>query len=126
MSRIKIKRSPDMDALFQAILTLKDMDECYSFFSDLLTVQEVGAIAQRMQVARMLAEGNTYESIRRQVPVSSSTITRINTELRYGSGGYQMVLERLYPTPLSVPQAPTVKAQSIQVTDTLSSAITGS
>lgn len=97
MSRIKIKRSPDMDALFQAILTLKDMDECYSFFSDLLTVQEVGAIAQRMQVARMLAEGNTYESIRRQVPVSSSTITRINTELRYGSGGYQMVLERLYP-----------------------------
>lgn len=97
MSRIKIKRSPDMDALFQAILTLKDMDECYSFFSDLLTVQEVGAIAQRMQVARMLAEGNTYESIRRQVPVSSSTITRINTELRYGSGGYQMVLQRLYP-----------------------------
>lgn len=97
MSRIKIKRSPDMDALFQAILTLKDMDECYSFFSDLLTVQEVGAIAQRMRVARMLAEGNTYESIRRQVPVSSSTITRINTELRYGSGGYQMVLERLYP-----------------------------
>ena len=97
MSRIKIKRSPDMDALFQAISTLKDMDECYSFFSDLLTVQEVGAIAQRMQVARMLAEGNTYESIRRQVPVSSSTITRINTELRYGSGGYQMVLERLYP-----------------------------
>ena len=97
MSRIKIKRSPDMDALFQAILTLKDMDECYSFFSDLLTVQEVGTIAQRMQVARMLAEGNTYESIRRQVPVSSSTITRINTELRYGSGGYQMVLERLYP-----------------------------
>ena len=57
----------------------------------------VGAIAQRMQVARMLAEGNTYESIRRQVPVSSSTITRINTELRYGSGGYQMVLDRLYP-----------------------------
>ena len=101
MSRIKIKRSPDMDALFQAILTLKDMDECYSFFSDLLTVQEVGAIAQRMQVARMLAEGNTYESIRRQVPVSSSTITRINTELRYGSGGYQMVLERLYPNQAS-------------------------
>ena len=86
MSRIKVKRNPEMDALFQAILTLKDLDECYAFFSDLLTVQEVGAIAQRMQVARMLAEGNTYESIRRQVPVSSSTITRINTELRYGSG----------------------------------------
>ncbi|RHR10197.1 hypothetical protein DWX58_06900 [Pseudoflavonifractor sp. AF19-9AC] len=97
MSRIKVKRSEEMDALFQAILTLKDLDECYAFFSDLLTVQEVSAIAQRMQVARLLAEGNTYESIRRQVPVSSSTITRINTELRYGSGGYQMVLERIYP-----------------------------
>ena len=97
MPRIKVKKSPEMDALFQAILALRDVEECYSFFSDLLTVQEAGAIAQRMQVARMLAEGNTYDSIRQQVSVSSSTITRINTELRYGSGGYQMVLDRLYP-----------------------------
>lgn len=95
MSRIKVKKSPEMDELFQAILTLGDVDECYLFFSDLLTVQEAGAFAQRLQVARMLEEGNTYEGIRRQVPVSSSTITRINTELRYGSGGYKMVLDRL-------------------------------
>ena len=95
MSRIKVKKSPEMDALFQAVLKLENLEECYAFFSDLLTVQEAGAFAQRMQVAAMLAQGQTYESIRSQVPVSSSTITRINTELRYGSGGYQMVLDRL-------------------------------
>ena len=97
MSRIKVKKSPEMDALFQAILALRDVEECYAFFSDLLTVQEARVIAQRMQVAAMLAQGQTYESIRARVPVSSSTITRINTELRYGSGGYGMVLERLCP-----------------------------
>lgn len=97
MSRIKVKKSPEIDELFRAILTLKDVEECYAFFSDLLTVQEAKVIAQRMQVAAMLAQGQTYETIRAQVPVSSSTITRINTELRYGSGGYHLVLERMYP-----------------------------
>lgn len=97
MSRIKVKKSPEIDELFRAILTLKDVEECYAFFSDLLTVQEAKVIAQRMQVAAMLAQGQTYGTIRAQVPVSSSTITRINTELRYGSGGYHLVLERMYP-----------------------------
>ena len=104
MSRIKVKKNPETDALFQAILTLKNVDECYAFFSDLLTVQEAGVLAQRMHVASMLAQGQTYENIRSQVPVSSSTITRINTELRYGSGGYQMVLERLGTYPSETPQ----------------------
>lgn len=98
MSRIKVRRSQEADDLFQAILTLNSVDECYTFFSDLLTVQELKAVSQRLLVARMLADGNTYESIRQQVPVSSSTITRINTELRYGSGGYQMALDRLAHT----------------------------
>lgn len=95
MSRIKVKRSQEADELFQAMLTLNSVDECYTFFSDLLTVQELKALSQRLLVARMLADGSTYEAIRQQVPASSSTITRINTELRYGSGGYQMVLDRL-------------------------------
>ena len=85
------------DNLFKCILTMKNLDECYRLFEDLCTVHEIQAIAQRMQVAAMLAQGQTYESIRARVPVSSSTITRINTELRYGSGGYGMVLERLCP-----------------------------
>ena len=76
-------------------MSLENLDECYRFFGDLLTVQEVSAFAQRLQVARMLSENATYETIRAEIATSSSTITRVNTELRYGSGGYKMVLERL-------------------------------
>lgn len=95
MPRIRNDRNDSTDQLFRAILSLQDLDECYRFFGDLLTVQELSAFAQRLQVARMLSEGNTYETIRGEIATSSSTITRVNTELRYGSGGYQMVLDRL-------------------------------
>ena len=95
MSRIRNDRSDSIDTLFQAILSLQDVDECYRFFGDLLTVQELSAFAQRLQVAGMLSDGKTYEAIRAEIATSSSTITRVNTELRYGSGGYRMVLERL-------------------------------
>ena len=67
----------------------------HRFFGDLLTIQELSAFAQRLQVARMLSEGKTYETIRAEIATSSSTITRVNTELRYGSGGYKLVLDRL-------------------------------
>lgn len=95
MPRIRNDRNDSTDQLFRAILSLQDLDECYRFFGDLLTVQELSAFAQRLQVARMLSEGKTYEAIRAEIATSSSTITRVNTELRYGSGGYQMVLDRL-------------------------------
>lgn len=95
MPRIRNDRNDSTDQLFRAILSLQDLDECYRFFGDLLTVQELSAFAQRLQVARMLSEGKTYETIRGEIATSSSTITRVNTELRYGSGGYQMVLDRL-------------------------------
>lgn len=95
MPRIRNDRNDSIDQLFRAILSLQDLDECYCFFGDLLTVQELSAFAQRLQVARMLSEGKTYETIRGEIATSSSTITRVNTELRYGSGGYQMVLDRL-------------------------------
>jgi len=95
MPRIRNDRNDSIDQLFRAILSLRDLDECYRFFGDLLTVQELSAFAQRLQVARMLSEGKTYETIRGEIATSSSTITRVNTELRYGSGGYQMVLDRL-------------------------------
>ncbi len=99
MPRIRDNRNESTDALFCAILSLQDLDECYRFFGDLLTIQELSAFAQRLQVARMLSEGKTYETIRAEIATSSSTITRVNTELRYGSGGYQMVLERLQKLP---------------------------
>ena len=95
MSHLRINRTESIDQFCQALLSLQNTEECYTFLSDLFTVQEVTAFAQRLQVARLLREGNTYEMVRSQVPVSSSTITRINTELRYGSGGYEMVLDRL-------------------------------
>lgn len=95
MPRIRNDPSDSADQLFRAILSLRDLDECYCFFGDLFTVQELSAFAQRLQVARMLSEGKTYEAIRAEIATSSSTITRVNTELRYGSGGYRMVLDRL-------------------------------
>ncbi len=98
MPRIRNDRNDSIDQLFRAILSLQDLDECYRFFGDLLTVQELSAFGQRLQVARMLSEGKTYETIRGEIATSSSTITRVNTELRYGSGGYQMVLDRLRDT----------------------------
>lgn len=95
MSHLRSNHSESIDQLFRAMLSLKNIDECYSFFSDLFTVQELASFAQRLQVAQLLAQGQTYKMIWDQIPISSSTITRINTELRYGSGGYQMVLDRL-------------------------------
>ena len=95
MSHLQRNQSEPIDRLFQGILSLDTVDECYTFFSDLFTIQELTAFAQRFQVAGLRLDGNTYEMVRNQVPVSSSTITRINTELRYGSGGYQLVLNRL-------------------------------
>lgn len=95
MPRIRSDRNEFSDQLFRAILSLKNIDECYRFFGDLLTVQELSAFSQRLKVAQMLSDGRTYESIRAEISTSSSTITRVNTELRYGSGGYKMVLERL-------------------------------
>ncbi|MEA4934279.1 MAG: YerC/YecD family TrpR-related protein [Lawsonibacter sp.] len=95
MSHLHSNHSESIDQLFRAMLSLKNTDECYSFFSDLFTVQELTSFAQRLQVAQLLAQGHTYKMIWDQIPISSSTITRINTELRYGSGGYQMVLDRL-------------------------------
>ena len=95
MSNVDNNRSQAINQLFRAILTLQDIDECYRFFGDLFTVQELTAFAQRFQVAELLAKGYTYDGVRKKVPTSYSTITRINTELRYGSGGYQLVLNRL-------------------------------
>ena len=95
MSNVDNNRNQAINQLFRGILTLKDIDECYRFFGDLFTVQELSAFAQRFQVAELLAQGSTYDGVREKIPTSYSTITRINTELRYGSGGYSMVFERL-------------------------------
>ncbi len=90
----KLKRK-DVDELFEAILSLKDQDECYRFFEDICTITEVYAISQRLQVAKLLNENKTYNEIEELTKASTATISRINKCLQYGSDGYKKVLEKL-------------------------------
>lgn len=87
--------APEMQTLLRSLGTLRTEAECQAFLEDLCTVQELRSMARRLQVARMLRQGQTYDRIRQTLPVSSATITRISTELQFGSGGYQTVLDRL-------------------------------
>lgn len=83
------------DQLFEAILTLETVDECYSFFEDLGTIAEIKAFAQRFAVASMLTEKKTYREIHEQTGASEATISRVNRALNYGADGYKLALERL-------------------------------
>jgi TrpR-related protein YerC/YecD len=83
------------DALFEAVLTLRTVEECYRFFEDLCTIGEIKALAQRFAVARMLHEGKTYEAIAARTGASSATISRVRRFLAYGADGYTLVLGRL-------------------------------
>lgn len=94
MLNSKIK-SKEADFLFRAILSLKDMDECYKFFEDLCTVTEIKAMAQRIVVAKMLSEKQVYSKIVEQTGASTATISRVNRSLEYGCDAYAMVFERM-------------------------------
>jgi TrpR-related protein YerC/YecD len=83
------------DLLFKGILQLKTVEECYSFFDDLCTVNELQSMAQRFEVAGLLSEGDTYTAIGEKTGASTATISRINRCLNYGDGGYSTVLKRL-------------------------------
>ncbi len=91
----KLRGQKDLEQLFRAILTLETMEECYTFFDDLCTVNEIKSLAQRLEVARMLGEGHTYNQIETETGASTATISRVKRCLNYGNDGYQMVLERL-------------------------------
>ncbi len=79
----------------QAILTLRSEDECYRFFEDVCTIGEFKAMAQRLEIAGLLAEGATYDDIARKTQASSATISRVRRFLEYGADGYRLVLHRL-------------------------------
>jgi len=83
------------DKLFEAILLLKNIEECYNFFEDICTVSEIKAMAQRLEVAKMLEAGYTYMDISEKTGASTATISRVNRCLNYGSDGYRTVLRRL-------------------------------
>lgn len=86
---------PAIDRLFEAILKLRDVSECYSVFEDLSTVGELKAMAQRFAVAEMLDEGKTYEEITAHTGASAATISRVNRCLHYGADGYRLAIDRL-------------------------------
>ena len=88
-------RNENTDLLFESILTLKDLDECYAFFEDICTVKEIQSIAQRVMVAKMLTEGKVYSDIVAQTGGSTATISRVNRSLNYGNDGYTVVFDRL-------------------------------
>ncbi len=89
-------RTDDVKELFKAVLTLENVEECYSFFEDVCTVNEILSLSQRFQVARMLRDRNTYNDIADKTGASTATISRVNRSLNYGNDGYDMVFERMY------------------------------
>ena len=82
------------DQLFKAILSLKTEEECYQFFEDVCTVSEIKAMAQRLEVARMLDEGSIYDEIVEKTGASTATISRVKRCLVYGADGYRNVLTK--------------------------------
>lgn len=90
----KFKRD-DIDELFKAILLLENEEDCYRFFEDICTINEIHAIAQRLQVAKLLSEKKTYSEIEEITTASTATISRINKCLIYGAEGYQRILKKL-------------------------------
>lgn len=88
-------RNESTDGLFQAILSLQDMDECYTFFEDVCTINEIQSLAQRFEVAGLLREKKTYLEIAERTGASTATISRVNRSLNYGNDGYDMVFRRM-------------------------------
>lgn len=89
-----LPRSESTDKLFESFLQLRDLDECYHYFEDLCTIKEVIAMSQRLEVARLLAAGESYQMVTESTGVSSATVGRVKRCLDYGAGGYQMILAR--------------------------------
>lgn len=91
-TKIKYK---DIDELFEGILKLENIEECYKFFEDICTISELKSMAQRLHVAKLLRQKKIYVDIRNETGASTTTITRISGALDYGSGGYNLILDRL-------------------------------
>ena len=89
------RRNETIDALFDAILSLETREECYDFFEDLCTVKEISDMAQRLEAAKLLLDGSTYEQIVKTVEISTATISRINRCIQYDTGGYRQTIEKV-------------------------------
>lgn len=91
----KSVRTQAVSELFEAVLTLENEEECFNFFEDVCTVNELLSLAQRFEVAKMLKEGHTYMEVAEQTGASTATISRVNRSLNYGKDGYEMVFGRM-------------------------------
>ncbi len=92
-------RSPSMDRLFQSLLNLQTLEECYAYLGDLCTIKELQDMAQRLDTAILLAQGVSYQKIAEQVDVSTATIGRVSRCLNYGNGGYGVAIKKLKEEP---------------------------
>ena len=90
-----MKHSPSADRLFEAILSLKSIDECYDFFEDICTITEIKDMAQRLETAMLIDKGISYQKISDQIGVSTATISRVSKCLNYGAGGYRTIIDRM-------------------------------
>ena len=87
--------SESVDRLFQSILNLNSIEECYTYFEDLCTIKEIQDMAQRLDTAILLSQGQSYQAITKQVGISTATIGRVSRCLNYGTGGYRTAIDRL-------------------------------
>lgn len=87
--------TPAVDYLFDAVLSLKSKEECYTFFEDVCTINEILSLSQRFEVAKMLRQKKTYLEISEKTGASTATISRVNRSLTYGNDGYEMVFTRI-------------------------------
>jgi TrpR-related protein YerC/YecD len=85
----------DVDELFESMLKLETVEECYRFFEDLCTIKEVLDMAQRLKVAKMLSEKKSYTEIANETKASTATISRVNKSLIYGAEGYHLMFKKL-------------------------------
>lgn len=92
---MKKQSKSDYSNFFKAVLSLKTVDECSAFFDDICTIQELESLAQRMEVAIKLKQGESYLDINKQTGASTATISRVSKYLNYGSGGYDLTIERI-------------------------------
>lgn len=92
---MSIRHDPQTDALFESILKLNTVEECYAYFEDLCTVKEIRDMGQRLHVARLMRAGSSYIAAQQETGASSATIGRVKRCLDYGAGGYAMILDRI-------------------------------
>lgn len=88
-------KSKQFDEFFDAVLMLKDKEDCYKFFEDVCTIRELNSITQRLEVAKLLKIRKTYNEIEKETGASTATISRVNRNLNYGAAGYELVLDEL-------------------------------